>query len=61
MHVSPVQVCPHKVIFSSLMYEKFLGVLTVWRKPGNLDKTRTRTYYMGEVSEPGAKVPNGCF
>ena len=57
--VSAVHICPYKIIFSFLIYEKFLGVLTIWRKPGNLDKTRTRTYYMGEVSKPEAKTPNG--
>ena len=64
MHTLPVHVRPHKVVIlllNALRLKKKLGVLTIWRKPGNLDKTRTRTYYMGEVPKPGAKVLNGCF
>ena len=36
MHLLSVHVCPYKVIIRSVIYENFLGVLTVWRKPGNL-------------------------
>jgi hypothetical protein len=32
---------------------QILGVLTYWRKPGNLDKKRTRTYLWGRCSGLG--------
>jgi hypothetical protein len=34
-----------------LIHEQFLGVLTVWRKPGNSDNKRIQTYIWGKSVE----------
>jgi hypothetical protein len=43
------------------MYEKFLGVLTIWRIPGNLDKKRTRTYLWGRYPSQEQRYRTAAF
>ena len=61
MHILPVHVCSHNVIFDSPKYHKILGDLTFWRKPGNLDKKRTRTYLWGRYSSQGQRYRTAAF
>ena len=61
MHILPVHVCSHNVIFDSPKYHKILGDLTFWRKPGNLDKKRTRTYLWGRYSSQGRRYRTAAF
>jgi hypothetical protein len=60
-HTLAVHVCPRKIIIWTVMYEKFLGVLTIWRIPGNLDKTRTRTYLWGRYPSQEQRYRTAAF
>ena len=43
-YCSSMYIYPCSVIGDHFRYNDILWVLTTWRKPGNLDKKRTRTY-----------------